>query len=47
LGNSSNSYAYEYTQKDIDKIFSTIEAELKAAKTKFSTTETKDSRFKL
>lgn len=47
LGNCSNSYAYEYTQKDIDKIFSTIEAELKAAKTKFSTTETKDSRFKL
>ena len=47
LGNCSNSYAYEYTQKDIDKIFSAIEAELKAAKNKFSSTDTKESKFKL
>ena len=47
LGNCSNSYVYEYTQKDIDKIFSTIEAELKVTKSKFSTSSTKESRFKL
>ena len=47
LGNCSNSYAYEYTQKDIDKIFSAIEGELKAAKNKFSSTDTKESKFKL
>ena len=47
LGNCSNSYVYEYTQKDIEKIFSAIEAEIKVAKTKFSTNETKETRFKL
>lgn len=47
LGNCSNSYAYEYTQKDIDKIFSTIEAELKTAKAKFVSSGNKDNRFKL
>ena len=47
LGNCSNSYAYEYTQKDIEKIFSAIEAEIKVAKSKFSTNETRDNRFKL
>jgi len=47
LGNCSNIYAYEYTQKDIDKIFSAIETELKATKAKFLSKEPKDSRFKL
>lgn len=47
LSNCSNVYAYEYSQKDIDKIFSTIETELKNAKSKFANNETKDSRFKL
>lgn len=47
LGNCSNSYAYEYTPKDIDKIFSAIESELKTAKSKFSPSETKGTRFKL
>ena len=47
LGNCSNPYAYEYTQKDVDKIFSAIEVELKNAKNKFGSNDTKDSRFKL
>ena len=47
LGNCSNSYAYEYTQKDIDKIFSAIEVELKNTKSKFVGNGTKDSKFKL
>lgn len=47
LGNCSNNYAYEYTQKDIDKIFSTIDSELKIAKSKFFSSGAKDSKFKL
>ena len=47
LGNCSNPYAYEYTQKDIDKIFSAIETELKSAKSKFSSNDTKETKFKL
>ena len=48
LGNCSNSSAYEYTQQDVDKIFSAIEAEVKEAKKKFSKSETrKSTRFTL
>ena len=47
LGNCSNPYAYEYTQKDIEKIFSAIETELKSAKGKFSSNDIKDTKFKL
>ena len=47
LGNCSNSYVYEYTSKDVDKIFSAIENELKVAKSKFTGSGAKDSRFKL
>lgn len=32
LGNCSNSSTYEYTQQDVDKIFSAIEAEVREAK---------------
>ena len=48
LGNCSNSSAYDYTQQDVDKIFSAIEAELKEAKKKFNKSEThKSTRFTL
>ena len=47
LGNCSNTYVYEYTSKDIDKIFSAIESELKTAKAKFTGTGGKETRFKL
>ena len=48
LGNCSNTSAYEYTQQDVDKIFSAIEAEVKEAKKKFNKIESKtNSRFTL
>ena len=36
LGNCSNSSTYEYTQQDVDQIFSAIEAEVREAKKKFA-----------
>ena len=48
LGNCSNSSAYEYTQQDIDQIFSAIETEIREAKKKFVKSEpAKTSKFKL
>lgn len=48
LGNCSNRSAYEYTQKDIDKIFNTLDSELKEAKRRFNKKESdKNSRFRL
>ena len=48
LGNCSNSSVYDYTQKDVDKIFAAIEAEVKEAKKKFNKTEShKSTRFTL
>ena len=43
LGNCSNTSAYEYTQQDVDKIFSAIDAELKEAKKKFAKSELRQS----
>ena len=48
LGNCSNTSAYDYTQQDVEKIFSAIEAEVREAKKKFSKIEAKKSvRFTL
>ncbi len=48
LGNCSNASVYDYTQQDVDKIFSAIEAEMKEAKKKFNKVESKkSSRFTL
>ena len=48
LGNCSNTNAYEYTQKDVDKIFNAIESELREAKKKFSRLDSsKSNRFTL
>ena len=48
LGNCSNTYTYEYTQQDIDQIFSAIETEVREAKKKFAKTEsTRSTRFTL
>ena len=48
LGNCSNLGAYDYTQKDVDKIFTAIENELREAKKKFSKVDSKKgSRFSL
>ena len=48
LGNCSNSGAYDYTQQDVDKIFTAIENELREAKKKFSKVDSKKgTRFSL
>ena len=48
LGNCSNLGAYDYTQQDVDKIFTAIENELREAKKKFSKVDNKKgSRFSL
>lgn len=41
LGNCSNISIYEYSQKDVDKIFVAIESELKEAKRKFNKLDSK------
>ncbi len=45
LGNCSNPYNYEYTQKDVDKMFGAIEAALKASKARYSEPKKRDSKF--
>ena len=48
LGNCSNTSAYEYTQKDVDQIFTAIEAETREAKKKFSKVKSsKSTKFAL
>lgn len=47
LGNCSNPYIYEYSKKDVDKIFSAIEYELEMAKKKFGETGTSSNKFSL
>jgi hypothetical protein len=48
LGNCSNTSAYDYTQQDVDKIFSAIESEVREAKKKFNKIDSKKgSRFTL
>lgn len=47
LGNCSNSYNYEYTSKDVEKMYGAIEEALKASKARYSEPKKKDSKFKL
>ena len=48
LGNCSNTSVYEYTQQDVDQIFSAIEAEVREAKKKFSRVDSsKSTKFTL
>ena len=47
LGNCSHRGNYEYAEADVQKIFATIEKELKMAKMKFANTEDEESKFKL
>ena len=46
LGNCANKANYDYSDADVQKIFTAIEKELKATKTKFSMNEVED-KFKL
>ena len=48
ISNLSNKNNYSYTQKDVDKIFRTLDKELKAAKARFQARATdKGSTFSL
>ena len=48
LGNCSNLSQYEYTQKDVNKIFNAIQSELDAAKKRYNMQDSqKGSKFKL
>ena len=48
LGNCSNANAYDYTQQDVDKIFTAIESEVREAKKKFNKIDNKrSSKFTL
>ena len=48
LGNCSNQSLYEYSQKDLNKIFNTIQTELDEAKKRYSKQDSpKGSKFTL
>lgn len=47
LGNCSNKNNYEYSEKDIKKIFGAIETELKKSKYKFLGKDMDDKKFSL
>ena len=48
LGNCSNQSLYEYSQKDVNKIFNTIQTELDEAKKRYSKQDSqKGSKFTL
>ena len=48
LGNCSNPSTHDYTKQDVDKIFATIESEVRETKKKFNKIESKkSSRFTL
>ena len=48
LGNFSNQSLYEYSQKDVNKIFNAIQAELDEAKKRYSKQDSqKGSKFTL
>lgn len=47
LGNCSNKSNYDYTDADVQKIFNTLERELKLAKMKYSSVGSEEEKFKL
>jgi len=47
LGNCSSKSNYEYTDKDIKKIFSTLEREIKDTKNRFMGIDSKEEKFTL
>lgn len=48
LGNCSNQSLYDYSQKDVNKIFSTIQAELDEAKKRYNKQDSQNgSKFTL
>ena len=47
LGNCANKANYDYTEADVNKIFNTLEKELRAAKMKYMATGSEEEKFKL
>lgn len=47
LGNCSNKATYDYSKDDVRKIFTAIDNELKAAKSKFDSSNEDSVKFKL
>lgn len=47
LGNCSNKANYDYTDADVQKIFTVLEKEIKLAKMKFSSMDGEEDIFKL
>ena len=48
LGNCSNQNLYDYSPKDVNKIFNTIQNELDSAKKRYNKQDSqRDSKFKL
>ena len=44
IGNLSNKSNYDYTDNDIDKIFSALNAEIKAARARFTSSDGNEKR---
>lgn len=47
LGNYANKANYDYTDEDVQKIFTTLEKEMKISKSKFTSMTVEDEKFKL
>lgn len=47
IGNLSNKHNYAYTEEDFKRIFSSVEDELKLAKSKFLISLARNKKFKL
>lgn len=47
MGNCANKANYDYSETDVQKIFNTLEKELKLAKSKFISDDSDDKKFKL
>lgn len=47
LGNCSNKANYDYSDADVQKIFTALEKEIKLARMKFSNTDDEEETFKL
>ncbi|MGN1398522.1 MAG: hypothetical protein ACI4WG_00770 [Erysipelotrichaceae bacterium] len=47
LGNCANKANYDYTDEDVQKIFTTLEKEMKITKSKFTSMTVEDEKFKL
>ena len=47
LGNLSSKSTYDYSDEDINKIFNSIDKELKISKMKFSCADSENTKFKL